>query len=145
MAENSDVADLLRVLLNESLGESIMPDQDFTIWVITEDIPAGAPVPKGARDAEDTGGGWGVGPETGTVKRIPMDALALKVQMEGLIRVVGDLFTTSDAQAGMQLNEVQLSVTISADGKVNILGSGGGLANSGGITLKFARRSSDPT
>jgi hypothetical protein len=145
LAENSDVADLLRVLLNESLGESIMPDQDFTIWVITEDIPAGAPVPKGARDAEDTGGGWGVGPETGTVKRIPMDALALKVQMEGLIRVVGDLFTTSDAQAGMQLNEVQLSVTISADGKVNILGSGGGLANSGGITLKFARRSSDPT
>ncbi len=121
-----------------------MPDEDFKIWVITEDFPQGR-TETGSRDARDTGGGWGVGPEPGTVKRIPMDALALKAQMDGLIRVVGDLFTTADAQAGMQLNEVQLSVTISADGKVNILGSGGGLANSGGITLKFVRQSSNPT
>lgn len=121
-----------------------MPDEDFKIWVITEDIPEGR-TETGSRGARDTGGGWGVGREPGAQKRIPMDALALKAQMDGLIRVVGDLFTTADAQAGMQLNEVQLSVTISADGKVNILGSGGGLANSGGITLKFVRQSSNPT
>jgi hypothetical protein len=65
--------------------------------------------------------------------------------MEGLIHVVSDLFTTAEARTGMQLDEVQLSVAISADGKVNILGmGGGGLANSGGITLKFIRQSGSP-
>jgi len=120
-----------------------MPDKDFTIWVITEDVPEKTSLPTGARDSQDTGGGWD-GKEGGK-KRVPLDALALKAQMEGLIHIVADLFTTAEAKAGMQLDEVQLSVAISADGKVNILGmGGGGLANSGGITLKFARQSSSP-
>jgi hypothetical protein len=119
-----------------------MPDNDFTIWVITEDIPEETSVTRGARSSGDTGGGWRSSPEAGGKKRVPLDALALKAQMEGLIHIVSDLFTTAEAKAGMQLDEVQLSVAISADGKVNILGSGGGLANSGGITLKFARQSS---
>lgn len=113
--------------------------EDSTIWVITEDIPEVTSV-EGERGSEDTGGGFGrPEPEKGK-KRVPLDALALKAQMEGLIQVVGDLFTTAETKAGMRLDEVQLSVAISADGKVNILGmGGGGLANSGGITLKFTR------
>ncbi len=128
-----------------------MPDEDFKLWVITEDIPAETTVPDGAREAKDIGGGWGNqsrgGGQTmeGGKKRVPLDALALKAQMAGLIQVVGDLFTTAAAKTGMQLDEVQLSVAISADGKVNILGmGGGGLTNSGGITLKFIRQPDSP-
>jgi hypothetical protein len=44
----------------------------------------------------------------------------------------------------MQLDSVQLSVAISADGKVNLIGMGGGLANSGGITLTFTREADSP-
>ncbi|MGA7937290.1 MAG: hypothetical protein WCA35_27310 [Kovacikia sp.] len=117
-----------------------MANENFTLWVITEDIPVETDV-TGGRNSDDIGGGWGRKAEDSGKKRVPLDALALKAQMEGLIHVVGDLFTTAEAKSGMQLNEVQLSVAISADGKVNILGMGGGLANNGGITLKFARQS----
>ncbi len=36
-----------------------MPDEDFKLWVITEDIPAETAVPDGAREAKDIGGGMG--------------------------------------------------------------------------------------
>jgi hypothetical protein len=85
-----------------------MPDQDFTIWVITDDTPEETAVTRGARNSGDTGGGWNNKPAEGSKKRVPLNALALKAQMEGLIHVVGDLFTTAEAQTGMQLNEVQL-------------------------------------
>jgi hypothetical protein len=72
-------------------------------------------------------------------KRVSLDALALKEQMGGLLSVIGDLFDQADQQTGMKLSEVELSVEINAEGQVSLVGTGGKLGNTGGITLKFIR------
>jgi hypothetical protein len=59
--------------------------------------------------------------------------------MDGLLNVVGELFGQADQQTGMKLNEVELSVEINAEGQVSLVGNGGKLGNTGGITLKFIR------
>jgi hypothetical protein len=42
-------------------------------------------------------------------------------------------------RTGLQLDEVELSVEINAEGQLSIVGKGGKLGNSGGMTLKFMR------
>lgn len=103
----------------------------------------------GRRDGRtDRGGGWGEAPRRGpaetikqnlTRKRVPLDAQALKTQMQGMLAVVNDLFDEATTTSGLQLNEVELSVEINAEGQLSLVGNGGKLGNSGGITLKFVR------
>ncbi|MEM1242413.1 MAG: hypothetical protein AAGI45_21490 [Cyanobacteria bacterium P01_H01_bin.26] len=103
----------------------------------------------GVRDGRtDRGGGWGEAPRRGPVevmtqkltrKRVPLDAQALKTQMQGMLAVVNDLFDEATTSTGLQLNEVELSVEINAEGQLSLVGNGGKLGNSGGITLKFVR------
>jgi hypothetical protein len=59
--------------------------------------------------------------------------------MNGLLQIVSDIFNHAQQQTGLQLNEVELTVEINAEGQVSLLGSGGKLTNKGGITLKFKR------
>ena len=69
----------------------------------------------------------------------------LKAQLQQMKGVVDDVFTedaqntTSETRNGLQLEEITLSVQVNAKGELGILGSGGELGGSGGITLKFAR------
>ena len=102
----------------------------------------------GERNSDDTGGGWGDEPGQGPIdvikqrlsrKRVPLDAQALKTQMQGMLAVVNDLFDQATTETGLQLKEVELSVEINAEGQLSLVGNGGKLANSGGITLKFTR------
>ncbi|NEQ51834.1 MAG: hypothetical protein F6K11_17120 [Leptolyngbya sp. SIO3F4] len=103
----------------------------------------------GRRDGGmDTGGGWGEAPKRGPVetitqnfkrKRVPLDAQALKTQMQGMLAVVNELFDEATVSNGLQLNEVELSVEINAEGQLSLVGNGGKLGNTGGITLKFVR------
>jgi hypothetical protein len=72
-------------------------------------------------------------------KRISLDAQALKTQMESMLAIVNDLFSEVDASKGLRLDEVELSVEISAEGQLSIIGNGGKLGNTGGIKLKFTR------
>ncbi|NEZ59220.1 Pepco domain-containing protein [Adonisia turfae] len=103
---------------------------------------------EGERNGDDTGGGWGDEPTQGPMevirqrlnrKRVPLDAQALKTQMQGMLAVVNDLFDQATTETGLQLNEVELSVEINAEGQLSLVGNGGKLGNSGGITLKFTR------
>jgi hypothetical protein len=117
--------------------------EESTIWIVAEEITESSNV-SGARDSIDTGGGFGLKVSEKvtsifTKKRVPLDAVALKSQMSGLLKVVGDLFNQAEEQTGMKLSEVQLSVEINAEGQVSLVGNGGKLANKGGITLKFTR------
>jgi hypothetical protein len=42
-------------------------------------------------------------------------------------------FSQADASTGLRLDEVELSVEISAEGQLSIVGNGGKLGNTGGI------------
>jgi hypothetical protein len=91
----------------------------------------------------DTGGGFGpIRDAAQTIagrQRVPLDAQALKSQMQGMIATINDLFDQAATQTGLHLNEVELSVEINAEGQVSWVGNGGKLGNTGGITLKFVR------
>lgn len=121
-----------------------MTDEN-TLWIVAETEETEEPV-EGRRDGtRDMGGGFGTRraidavQKLGKRKRVPLDAKALKTQMEGMLAVVNELFDQATTPTGLQLNEVELSVEINAEGQLSLVGNGGKLGNSGGITLKFVR------
>jgi hypothetical protein len=112
-----------------------------TLWIITEVEPDRTEVKRGSRSSDDIGGSFGtpLSETTPSRKRIPINAAALKTEMDSLLQVVSEVFDQAQQQTGLQLNEVELTVEINAEGQVSILGNGVKLANKGGITLKFKR------
>ncbi len=54
--------------------------------------------------------------------------------------VVGDVFDQARAETGLSLEEVELSIEISSEGQISILGSGGKISGTGGIKLSFKRQ-----
>ncbi len=56
-----------------------------------------------------------------------------------MLAIVNDLFSQADTSTGLRLDEVELSVGISAEGQLSLVGNGGKLGNTGGIKLKFTR------
>jgi hypothetical protein len=121
-----------------------MTDAPNQLWLITE-VETVETVVTGQRSGEDLGGGYGPARVTEQVKtivrqRVPLDAVALKVQMQGLLQVVGEVFDQANQQSGLQLEAVELAVEINAEGQVSLLGSGGKLADKGAIKLTFKRK-----
>ena len=123
------------------------PTDLYIITQVEETEATTAPF-DGQRDGRtDTGGGWDEPKRSATEeliqtlrrKRVPLDAHALKSQMQGMIAIINDLFEQAEPSGGLQLNEVELSVEINAEGQVSLVGNGGKLGNTGGITLKFTR------
>ena len=116
--------------------------EESTIWIIAEEITESNSVSGVTRGSGVGGSSSSQVSEKVTKiasKRVPIDVIALKAQMGGLLQVMGDLFDQAEQQSGMKLNEVQLSVEINAEGQVSLIGSGGKIGNKGGITLKFTR------
>ncbi|MBD2019500.1 hypothetical protein H6F43_04785 [Leptolyngbya sp. FACHB-36] len=114
------------------------------LWLTTEvEVTETVEVTSGKRSSDDIGGGFGkqiAKQVTKTVQqRVPLDAVALKAQMNGLLSVVSDVFDQANQQTGLQLDEVELSVEINGEGQVSILGNGGKLSDRGAIKLKFKR------
>jgi hypothetical protein len=114
------------------------------VWLITEVETIETVEPRwGERGGEDVGGGFGRGgrEQVTTIvrKRVPLNPAVLKAEMSGLLQVVGDVFDQASQQRGLQLEEVELSVELTGEGQVSIMGSGGKLADKGGIKLKFKR------
>lgn len=124
-----------------------MADETAQLWLITEvETTETTEVVRGGRGGEDTGGGFGprVTEQVKTIvrQRVPLDAIALKSQMNGLLKVVSDVFDQANQQTGLQLDEVELSVEINAQGQVSLMGSGGSLSDKGAIKLTFKRATS---
>lgn len=121
-----------------------MAEEQSKIWIVTAvETSETVEVRRGERSSDDVGGGFGskVSEQITTIvrKRVPLDAVSLKSQMNGLLQVVGDLFDQSQQQSGLLLDEVELSVEINAEGQIGIMGNGGKLGDKGGIKLKFKR------
>ena len=98
----------------------------------------------GERDGKDTGASFE--PPRGTTlktlakrQRVSLDAQALKAQMSSMLAIMDDVFSEANSRTGLRLDAVELSVEINAEGQISIVGNGGKLGNSGGMTLKFTR------
>ena len=116
------------------------------LWLMTEveKTTETVEVRQGERGGDDIGGGFGPPRVTEQVKtivrqRVPLDAVALKTQMNGLLQVVSNVFEQATQQRELLLDEVELSVEINAQGQVSLMGNGGSLSNKGAIKLKFKR------
>jgi hypothetical protein len=122
-----------------------MAEEAAQLWIVTEvETTETKETVRGERGGSDRGGGFS-SPEfteqtrTFIRQRVPLDAVALKTQMNGLLQVVSEVFAQASTQSGLQLDEVELSVEINAQGQVSILGSGGSLSDKGAIKLTFKR------
>jgi hypothetical protein len=93
--------------------------------------------------SEDVGGGFGSGAVQAVRKsltqRVQISADELKRQIGNLMAIVGDVFDQSRAETGMVLDGIELSIEISSEGQISILGSGGKLEGKGGIKFSFRR------
>ena len=78
------------------------------------------------------------------IGRVEVSADVIEEQMAKLLKGVGGMLSRAKQSAGevagMELQEVELSVSISAEGQVSLLGIGGTQAGvEGAITLKFGK------
>jgi len=115
------------------------------IWVITE-APASPNV-----QTDGQRGGWGGNPFGepgfgGRTQRTPVSTDALEQNMSSFLSRMGRVLSRARQSAaevaGMELEEIVLSVEVSGEGQVNLLGTGGRLGTSGGMTLTFRAKPS---
>ena len=77
-------------------------------------------------------------------QRVQISAEDLKRQIGNLLAVVSDVFDQTRAETGIVLDGVELSIEISSEGQISILGSGGKLEGKRGIKLSFKRNPPKP-
>ena len=133
-----------------------MSDDDQLYFIVEAPVTEDMTTREGERSgSRDTGGGWSPEPPRRsrvdamaqhlTRQRVGIDSGKLKSQMQALVATVNELFDTTQPNPiaepahGLQLEEITLSVQVNAKGELSILGTGGEIGGSGGITLKFAR------
>ncbi|MDZ8050400.1 MAG: hypothetical protein RMX68_009775 [Aulosira sp. ZfuVER01] len=121
-----------------------------SIWIVTDETPK-ISIPDGTKGGITRSGDWAE--ETKEITRSKSDGDAVKVsaqkleqEMSHFLQVVGRLFSRAEQQAkvnsGMQLEEIELSVEISAEGEVKLIGSGAKASGKGAIKLTFKRQES---
>ncbi|MFK0164476.1 hypothetical protein [Rhizobium sp. NPDC090279] len=114
---------------------------DREIAIITDAMSPASPITEGhgSRGSDDIGGGFGsiLG---SPFKAVTLSADLLKTQMSNLLEVVSLVFDQSLASSTLALDEVQLSIEISSEGEVRILGSGGKIGGNGAIRLIFKKK-----
>ncbi|MEH2406967.1 Pepco domain-containing protein [Nostoc sp.] len=125
--------------------------QDDGIWIVTDDMPQ-ISIPDGVKGGSTNTRGWGdeairesIGSK-GVGDAVKVSAQTLEQNMSHFLELVGSLFSQAQQHAKvnskMQLDEIELSVEISADGEVKLIGSGVKAGSKGAIKLKFKRRES---
>jgi hypothetical protein len=123
-----------------------MPDTPSdSIWIVTDDTPQ-ISLPDGAKGGIGNTRGWSeetvqepIGSKGDAVK---VDAQTLEQNMAHFLQVVGRLFSRAEQQASskMQLEEIELSVEISGEGEVKLIGSGVKASGKGAIKMTFRRQ-----
>jgi hypothetical protein len=127
-----------------------MPDTPSdSIWIVTGEEPK-ISIPDGAKGAINNTRGWGeeaVRETTGSKvvdDAVKVSAQTLEQNMTDFLQVVGRLFHRAEQQAntnsGLQLDEIELSVEISGEGQVMLIGNGVKAGGKGAIKLTFKRQ-----
>jgi hypothetical protein len=119
-----------------------------TIWIVTDDTPQ-ISIPDGVKGGTTTRS-WEPEPtrdnSKGVGDAVPVSAEKLEKNMTSFLQVVGRLFSRAEQEAkvnsGMQLDEIELSVEISGEGEVKLIGSGIKTGGKGAIKMKFKRQES---
>ncbi|MEH1836289.1 MAG: hypothetical protein V7L29_30615 [Nostoc sp.] len=121
------------------------------IWIVTDETPQ-ISIPDGAKGGSTNIHNWGdeairenIGSK-GVGDAVKVNAQKLEQNMTNFLKVVGSLFSQAQQQAKvnsrMQLDEIELSVEISAEGEIKLIGSGAKAGSKGAIKLKFKRQES---
>jgi hypothetical protein len=121
-----------------------MPERPSdSIWIVT-DAPQ-ISIPDGTKGGIGRGNDWRE--ETGSKgvgDAVKVSAQKLEEEMGRFLQVVGRLFKNAENQAkvnsGMQLSEIELSVEISGEGEVKLIGNGAKAGGKGAIKLTFKRQ-----
>jgi hypothetical protein len=118
---------------------------DDVIWIVTEVEPGISD--SGSDSGTSRDGGRTRNPyleqpsRSGGVQRVPLNAAKLEQGMTEFLGVVGRVFRHAQVRtaelAGMELDEIELSVEINGEGQLSLLGSGGKVGGKGAMTLKF--------
>ena len=101
-----------------------------TIWIVTDDASQGSEPQRSYRE---------VAQEKGVKVFVP----ALEQKMSRFLKSVSRIFHQAEQEtqknSGMQLDEIELSVEISGEGEIKLMGTGGKAASKGAIKLTFKR------
>ncbi len=109
---------------------------DKDIYVITSSTISES----GIRSGEDIGGGFGAGPVATGSKLVKVSSDMLREQFAHLAEVVEYVFDR--ATPAVHLEQIELSIEITAEGRVGLLGTGTSAGGSGAIKVTFKRNES---
>ncbi len=93
-----------------------------------------------ARSGEDTGGGFGKIHNSGSFRVVNLSADGLREQVSNLLEVVQYVFDRAMDKSSLLLDQLELSVEISSEGQISILGTGGRAGGRGAIKLIFKKK-----
>lgn len=108
---------------------------DRQILILTEASEVGP----GARSGDDIGGGFGPRPDGAAFRLVRVGAEGLRAQVGNLLDVVAYVFDQASEQSAVSLEQIELSIEISSEGQVSIMGTGGKAGSRGAIKLVFKR------
>ena len=113
-------------------------NSDETIWIITGDETA----EDGSKSTTSYRNPYSKSPKS-TGGAVPIQASKLEAELSKFLSVIGGLFNRAqeqvNQQTGLKLDEIQLSVEISGEGDIKLLGTGVKTGTKGGITFTFKR------
>ena len=129
-----------------------------TIWIITEEASETSTTTSetsisGERGIDDIGGRLGAetteeiilskkNDEIVITRRKAVEVNKLKQEMKGFLQAMREMLDEADdPSSNIQLDAVELSVEINAEGQISLFGIGGGKAGGkGAMTFKFKRK-----
>lgn len=101
-----------------------------TIWIVTDDASQASDPHRSYRE---------IAQEKGVKVSVP----ALEQKMSRFLKSVSRIFHQAEQEtqknSGMQLDEIELSVEISGEGEIKLMGTGGKAGSKGAIKLTFKR------
>jgi hypothetical protein len=116
---------------------------DETLWIVTaEDIHPSNHEAKGDSSSKNP---WSTyqGAREATVQLRQVSVQKLETELSKFLNVIGGLFNRAqeavNQQTGLKLDEIELSVEITGDGEIKLLGTGIKTGTKGGLTLKFKK------